>query len=228
MRYEVKIALAERDHDRLRAELLQLPSALRELHPPRVVQSVYFDTQAATAVHDNLDGHGTRTKLRFRWYGSSADEVIGILERKRRDHMFGDKDLFAATAPVRIRGSSTLAFAATLRRLLPSAAAPLLDGLDPVQWIRYRREYLTTADAALRITLDRDLAAYDQRLGQRLQDRFATPLPRLCIVEIKADAELRAEIEAWLQRVDLRPSRCSKFVMASRPAEAPIASRLGG
>ncbi|MFO1077791.1 MAG: VTC domain-containing protein [Planctomycetota bacterium] len=226
MRYEVKVVVAERDYDRICTELALLGSAMHVLHPPRTVQSVYLDTACGEALRDNLAGIGVRSKVRFRWYGDGSAAVAGALEQKRRDNSFGDKAVFSALGLVRVRGRDRHAFVEELRAQLPADAVPLLDGREPAQWIRYRRDYLATADGALRVTLDRDLAAFDQRFGMWLDDRFPTPLPRLCIVEIKADVELRDDVQRWLQRVELRPSKCSKFVMASVPGEAPIASRL--
>jgi hypothetical protein len=49
----------------------------------------------------------------------------------------------------------------------------------------------------------------------------------LLIVEVKASADHRETIESWLQTVGLRPSKCSKFVLATMPGEGPMPSVFG-
>ncbi|MEO6595360.1 MAG: polyphosphate polymerase domain-containing protein [Planctomycetota bacterium] len=223
-RFEIKLVAAEADLARVRAELRLLPTALRQLHPPRTVQSVYFDTREGQALADNLAGISERRKFRLRWYGEETTTVTGHFECKQRYSGLGDKQLFELAEPVRVAGNTRVQLGRDLQRLLPKAAAMHLDGREPAQWIRYHREYLGSADGALRVTIDRDLAAFDQRFDFLLSCRKRTPLPPLLVVEIKAAAEQREAIERFLQGVDLPPSKCSKFVLASMPSEAPLAS----
>lgn len=225
-RYEIKLVGRERDHARIMTELQLLPILLQRDHATRLVQSIYFDTWDGQALADNLAGIARRRKVRFRWYGEASAAVVGQLERKCRDGLLGDKDVFSATVPVRVDGASRAQFAAALRAVLPAPAHALLDGQEPVQWIRYRRDYLRTADQSMRVTVDRELAAFDQRFEGVLGCRRPTPLPELLIVEVKAAASERDMIERWLQTVDLRPSKCSKFVLASSPRESPLVSPL--
>ena len=225
-RYEIKLALHERDRARLLGELRLLPDVLTTLHPPRTVQSVYLDTHGREALQDNLAGIAARRKVRFRWYGDERQAVLGALEIKRRNHQYGDKDVHAIPVPLPVAGTARGEFVAALRRHAPAALQPLLDGQEPSQWIRYRREYFGDTTGRLRVTVDADLAAFEQRYAPRLDDSAPTPLPRLCIVELKADAADRRLVEGWLQRLDVRPSRCSKYVMACVPSEAPEPSRF--
>lgn len=224
-RYEVKLVLAEQDLPRLRAELRLLPSALRPLHPPRVVQSVYLDTHDGLALHDNLAGTSARQKLRCRWYGEGDAEVQAQLEWKRRDNGLGDKDVLTLAAPLRVDGCTRYDFVQELWKQAPPRWRERLRGREPAQWIRYRRDYLASADGLLRVTVDRELTAFDLRFDMVLSCRRPTPLPRLLVVEIKADGRDREAIEAWLQQVDLAPGKCSKFVLASLPGEGPLVSR---
>jgi hypothetical protein len=225
-RYEIKLALHDRDRSRLLSELRLLPNVLTTLHPPRTVQSVYLDTHGREALQDNLAGLAARRKVRFRWYGDDRQLVLGALEIKRRNHQFGDKDVHAIPDPLPVAGAARAEFVAALRRHTPAALQPLLDGQEPSQWIRYRREYFGDTTGRLRVTVDSDLVAFEQRYAARLGDAQPTPLPRLCIVELKADAADRLLVEAWLQQLDVRPSRCSKYVMACLPSEAPEPSRF--
>lgn len=224
-RYEVKTIVPESALARVRAELRLLPAALRSIHPDRVVQSIYLDTPDNAAVEANLAGVSERIKLRFRWYGSATDAATGRLERKRRNNGIGTKRVRRLDEPLPLRGVARLRFMKELGRRLPAAELAELAQLEPVQWIRYRRAYLGAADGSVRVTLDSDLTAFDQRIGPRLQCSVATPLPRIGIIEIKADERKRAAVESFLQGIGQRPGRCSKFVIASCPGEIRLATR---
>ena len=226
MRYEVKLVGREQDLERVRAELRLLPIGLRPLHQPRLEQSIYFDTPEGRAVAENLAGISSRTKLRLRWYGDATRGVKAQFECKHRESSLGSKDTTYLDEAIDIAGSRRASFTRELCRRLPAAMAHRLHGHEPVQWLRYHREYLGSADGLLRITLDRDLCAFDQRTAIKLDCRRPTQLPKLLIVELKAEGCDRDVIERCLQGVALQPSKCSKFVMASTPDEAPMRSEF--
>jgi len=223
MRYEVKLVGAESDFSRVNAELRLLPSLLRSLHPTRVVQSVYLDTDDGVAMRDNLSGISTRQKLRFRWYGEGSERVAGQLEWKCRNNSLGSKDV-VRLEPIEVSGTTRRSFVRALHDQVPAVWQQRLRGRVPAQWIRYRRDYHGSADGDLRITVDRELRAFDQRFDYVLSNLRATPLPALLIIEVKASAERRDAIERWLQGVSLRPSKCSKFGVATQPGDGPIPS----
>jgi hypothetical protein len=225
MRYEIKTIVAESDLPRVRSELRLLPTALRPLHPDRTVQSIYFDSPENDAVESNLAGISVRSKLRWRWYGASVDAAKGRLEHKLRINGVGSKDTYEIEDPLPIRGVDRRRFMIELERLLPAAARAQLIGLEPAQWIRYHRSYLGSADGNLRVTLDSELTTFDQRMHARLQCDAATPLPRIGIIEVKADDDQREAAESFVQGMGWRPGRCSKFVIASCPSEIRLATR---
>lgn len=226
MRYEVKLVGAEMDMPRFEAELRLLPAVLRPLHPTRIVQSVYLDTDDGLAMRDNLSGISIRQKLRFRWYGDGSGEVAGQLEWKCRTNSLGSKDV-AKLTPMQVAGVTRRAFWRGLHERVPELWQRRLRGREAAQWIRYCRDYYGSAGGDLRITVDRDLRAFDQRFDYVLSCRRPTPVAALMIVEVKASSEHRDSIEEWLQGVALRPSKCSKFVLATQPGEGPEPSLFG-
>lgn len=225
MRYEIKTIVAESDLPRVRCELRLLQAALRPLHPDRIVQSIYFDSPENDAVESNLAGISERSKLRWRWYGDAVDAAKGQLEHKLRINGVGSKEVHKTTQQIPIRGVDRRLFTSELEKQLPAAARTQLFGLEPVQWIRYHRAYLGSADGQLRVTLDSRLTTFDQRITSHLQCNAATPLPRIGIIEVKADANHRESAESFVQGMGWRPGRCSKFVMASCPSEIRLATR---
>lgn len=223
-RYEIKLVGFALDHHRVLADLKLLPVAVRPLYESRVVQSIYFDTLDGRAVEENLAGISDRRKLRLRWYGEHGTEVQTQLECKLRNNGYGRKRVFELREPLVVRGELRHRLTARVARALRGepGGAGVLDGVEPAQWIRYLRDYYQTHDGRLRITIDRELRAYDQRGLLRLEDRRRTPLPDLMIVEIKADAQERDALERFVRELPLRPGKCSKFVMASMPSEGPM------
>jgi hypothetical protein len=227
MRHEIKLALPERELPRLRALLALLPTALAPLHPDRIVQSVYFDTADRAAIEDNLAGVSAREKLRLRWYGAPVTAVRAQLECKRRRNDAGDKLVADVDGALDVAGAAKWRFVRDVGRRVPAAWRERLAGTEPVQWIRYRRSYVGSLDGALRITIDDGLAAFDQRCRAVLGDAARTPLPRLAIVELKAELAARDVLERWVQRLPWRPGRCSKLLLATSPIAGPLLASRG-
>ena len=228
-RYEIKMACEESGHAEVLMALRLHGLALREQHPRRRVQSVYLDTPMNAALRANLAGVSRREKLRFRWYGESVDVVRGRLERKVRENTLGWKHVLPLTSDVRVAGAERGAF---LRALVEASdeswRAELEKCLAPVQWVSYQREYLASADGAVRVTLDRELRTWDQRVRRRLSCEGWSPVPRLLIVEVKCAPKHHARATGLVARLPLVVGRCSKFVLASEPAHGPLPSYLAG
>jgi len=237
LRHELKLVCEEAAQARLVAALRLDRAGLRTLFPTRVVQSVYLDTTFRRALEENLAGIGRREKLRFRWYGEAADLVHGTLERKRRESSLGWKESLALGAPVRVRSAGRREFVLALARLAGSAVAGepggavwrerLLHGFEPAQWIRYRREYLTSADGRLRVTLDRELRFHELWSRARLDDRWPSPTPRLLVLEVKCAPEDLDRAADLIGRLPVPVGRCSKFVLAHDADQGPLPSILG-
>lgn len=225
LRHELKFVGAEEGYDELRMALRLHRAGVRELHPPRVVQSVYLDTHEGRALQENLAGLSERRKLRLRWYGEDATRVRGTLEKKCRENSLGWKESVAVPGELAVRGVERRAFMAALADPLDPSWKDELGPLGPVQWVRYRREYLTTADRRVRLTIDRGLAFFDQRLRARLDDGAPSPSPRVLVLELKCgpgDLERARELTANLP---IPLGRCSKFVLASEPGQGPLISQ---
>jgi hypothetical protein len=226
-RYEVKAIGDERSHAVVMAALRMHEAALRNAYPARIVQSIYFDDHEGTALDDNLAGVSDRSKIRLRWYGEASICVAATLERKLRSNHVGTKETLRLAEPIDIDGTSRVALVGALRRQTPAAWRELLDAApEPAQWIRYSREYLTTADGTVRVTVDSDLRAWDLRDRWRIRPVWRTPLPRVTIVEFKALVEHRRGIERLLQGLPVVVDKCSKFELATAPRHAPLIPQL--
>lgn len=204
-------------------------AGVREHHPSRLVQSLYFDTPTSRSLRENLDGLGRRDKIRLRWYGEATSGVRGSLERKIRRNALGWKEVMPLEATIDIEGTDRLGL---MRTILQHADARWIErmksrAMEPACWIAYRREYYVTADGRIRLTLDRELRAWDQQGHFMIDRRVAVPLPHVLIVEAKCAPEHDEEAMALMQRLPLMVDKCSKFVMASSPRHGPLVSLLG-
>ena len=203
-------------------------SGVRVLYPERVVHSIYLDTTFQRALEENLAGISCREKLRFRWYGAECGLVRGTLERKRRENTLGWKETLALSEPVCVAGAARAGFADELaRRADEPWRHRLRHGLEPVQWISYRREYLASADRRVHITIDRELSFADQRPLARLSNAHPGPPARVLVVEVKCPPEALGEATEIVGRLPLVLGRCSKFVLANDPMQGPLPSLLG-
>jgi hypothetical protein len=227
LRYEIKMVAQAAVRDWIESRLRLDRAGVRTLHPDRTVQSLYFDDLWQTALADNLAGISHREKLRFRWYGEAANGVRGALERKVRHNLLGWKDVLPLEAEVDVEGADRRTLARAIFGHLPAAWAVERDrSLMPVQWIRYRRSYFTTADGRIRVTIDRDLRTFDLRHRRIVTAAFRSFVPCVTIVEAKAAEDAYDELKRFLSRFPLVIDKCSKFVIASSPGDGPRASVL--
>ncbi len=227
LRYELKMVCQASARERLLARMRIDPAGLSTLFPPRRVQSIYFDTIFQRALEENLAGISHREKLRFRWYGEAQDTVRGTLECKVRENMLGWKYTLPIERDVRVAGVDRTRFARELLAGLPDLWARMAtEAPAPVQWISYRREYFSTADSSVRVTVDSNLVVCDLRNRFILRADYPTPIPKLVIVEAKCGEADYDSARALLGRLPLQVDKCSKFVLASSPGEGPMASIL--
>lgn len=226
LRHELKLVSNEAAYPDLRMALRLDRAGIRTLHPPRIVQSLYFDTPFGRALEDNLAGLSRREKIRLRWYGDETSQVRATLERKRRENSLGWKETVGLEGPLAVAGQERTRLMDDLGSRVDPRWRALLAGLGPAQWVRYLREYYTSADGRVRLTLDRELTFFDQRHLARLSVAQRTPSPRVLVLELKcapADLEAACDIVA---RLPIPPGRCSKFVLAAVPLSGPLPSRF--
>jgi hypothetical protein len=231
LRHELKLVSDEESYPELRMALRLDRSSIRTLHPPRQVQSLYLDTPFGRALEANLAGISRREKIRLRWYGAETGRVgtvgvEGVLERKCRENALGWKESVRVPGALALAGRERHAFMDELAARVDASWRERLGGLGPAQWVRYRREYFTSADRRVRLTLDRELAFFDQRHLARLADVERTPAPRVLVLELKCAPEDLDLARAIVARLPIPPGRCSKFVLAAAPISGPLPSLL--
>ena len=200
-RHETKYTVPPAGAGLIAGRLPLLPQGLRQVYPPRWVNSLYFDALTGERYLQTVEGLGRRIKVRLRWYGEAWGEVASaLLEIKRKAGHAGRKQT-VELEPFELSRSTPRR---ELRRLPAAAAEPL----EPVLLTRYRRGYWATRDGLLRLTLDRDV----RYLGVGSLGFAATWRhdPQL-VIEVKYDVEHRPAAEALAQSLGLRWTRNSKY-----------------
>jgi hypothetical protein len=226
LRHELKLVSDEEAYPKLRMALRLDRSAIRTLYPARLVQSLYLDTPSQRALEENLAGLSVREKLRLRWYGAESGVIRAALERKCRENSLGWKEILPLGEPLALAGEKRRSFMAELARRADPLWRVRLAGLEPAQWVRYSREYFTSADRRVRLTLDRELACFDQRRLARLADGEPTPTPRVLVLELKCAREDLGRAQELLARLPIPLGRCSKFALAASSLSGPLPSQF--
>jgi len=217
LRHEIKLVASVIDLPRTRAWLSLHPDGFTPSYPDRYVNSVYFDSQSASALHGHRAGQGRRSKLRLRWYGALDGPAFPHWELKSKEYALGYKRSSPAGLSLDLRAAHWPEMVKALRDRCGPPISLYLDAFPrPVLLVRYRRSYYESADGALRVTLDADLEMYDQLFSRAPNlDHPSAPSERV-VIEFKAPQSQESRIERALQGCPVHLSRHSKYVTGSQ------------
>lgn len=212
LRYEIKLVCDAHRLSQARSWIRLHPAGFVPVYHPRRVNSLYLDTLSMSSFNANLEGVSVRQKLRLRWYGEETDNVQPVLELKQKRNLVGRKKQLLL--PYRLDLASPWAKSI---RVIRANADPewqtLLQTMNqPVLLNWYQREYYTTFDSGIRVTLDYDQAAYDQRLLPRPNLRTRLPIADVVVIEIKTSLEHIERLQEIASQFPLLRSRNSKYV----------------
>ena len=212
-RWEIKYALQHADIGGLRQLLAGNCRRIVYNEPISTVRSIYFDDWRLSACYENLSGLGHRRKLRLRWYDQRLPSCTFSFEIKWRKHRLTGKHRLLIRSDVPLAEMSYDRIVSQLAGVLPAShCAVLLARPEPTIVVEYKREHFASRDGSLRVTLDYDLAFYDQ-MGQRQPClAFPVPAPELVLLEAKmapgGAPGLKESLHPFLPRV----MRFSKYV----------------
>jgi hypothetical protein len=211
-RYELKLPLLNRNAAGIWSSIRRHPLGFEELHPPRQINNVYFDTPHLSCFTTSIAGVSRRLKLRLRWYGESDDVGKGQLEWKWRAGNAGWK----WSAPVAWEGNLAKQSWSPLRDRfrsdLDGRQRATFDALSITTLLnRYRRSYFISRDGRCRLTLDEDLSFIAQTGGLSLQTLGVTPCRRMQVLEVKVAYDEADVVRSALQGFPYRPARFSKY-----------------
>lgn len=194
-------------------QILGVQFPLRRSFPNRTVCNVYFDTIGLRCFAESLAGVSRRTKTRIRWYGAVQDAINPKLEVKRRYNQVGTKEQFALP-DINLAANSWSDIRKSVRDRLPVEALRVYDTFSaPILINSYRRSYFESLDGKLRLTIDRDLQFYDQRLRSGPNLLYDRAKVGHTIIEVKCAVENRGLATSLTKRLGLRRIRMSKYCL---------------
>ncbi len=199
-RYELKYVIAPQDFYKLESILLAHPAGFSKAYPNRIVNNIYFDSVGFKAGYSNLGGVSDRTKVRYRWYGSEADNITGNIELKIKNNTLGYKKY--------IKDISYDTMDGLTQKVNKNYNTSLM---YPSLVNRYTRQYYVDTTERYRLTIDHNIAyQYPQDVLSTDQDYPFKDYR--CIVEIKFDSADYRTIENVSQYFPFRLSKHSKYV----------------
>lgn len=213
-RLEVKFVASVSEIGRMENWLRMHAGDFYSPFPDRWVNNAYFDTQDCSAYSENISGVSSRNKLRYRWYGMAEYPDAGNLEVKIKRNLFGWKRRFKCSEAPYSEGDRWADIRRKLTKKLGVEAKLWLDARpNPTILNRYFRQYFVTRDNRVRITIDSRQSVFDQRYKSFPNVANKTNIPVTMVVEVKfarADRDFAAQV---IQRIPIRVSRNSKYVI---------------
>ena len=220
-RREIKVLFRGADLAKLRraVEGYCRRQTYNEDHQVSTVRSIYFDDPRFSACRANLDGLARRRKVRLRWYDTLWPEHDFFFEIKWRENRTTGKHRLQMRSRQPLHGMPYKRIFSELMRALPDECAhELMVYGDPTALIEYKREHFVAAtdNGFLRMTLDYDLAVYNQIGKSFISTSFAHRAQDFLLLEGKVPVGRELELMRVLNPLRARVDSCSKYVLACR------------
>ncbi len=189
------------------------PFGFYEIHQPRYVNSIYFDTHNLTFMNDNISGISNRKKLRIRWYGDAEGLIKeSVLEIKLKDGLAGYKKRFLLPQfnideELTDNRLSKILYSSINNRRLNIE----LQSVIPVLICRYCRRYYQSSDNQFRITIDKNIN-YQLILGQKILGSSISENITDIVVELKYPPELDKLAAVISNNFPFRMTKNSKYI----------------
>jgi hypothetical protein len=185
--------------------------------PVSYVNSIYFDDHGLTAARESLDGVDPRSKIRLRWYDSPFPKARVTFELKQRSDSYIRKHRVPLALASELGMQPYDRFVSELTDILPdSAAAWLAVRSEPTVLVTYARRHFRDRDSGMRLTVDYDIAGFDQTAQARPSRRFGVPLHDLVVIEAKASVVDELRVRHLLYPLKPQLTRSSKYLQCCR------------
>ena len=187
--------------------------------PKRLINSIYFDNYSYSSFKENIYGDSKKTKIRLRWYNTFFFSMDGFFEIKKRDNIYNYKKTIKIPNLVIKLNSNFKEIIQTLKLNLEPIDTIELDARPfPTIISQYTREYYIDFDKEIRITIDRNIKTFDQRLSNKINLKNEITIPNLMVVEFKfKDASINKLLNSF-NNFPLRLSKNSKYINGIRAA----------
>jgi len=216
MRIEVKEIFLPQDLIRIEARLALSPFRFYQPHPPRRINSLYFDSINLDSLEESIEGSSIRKKIRLRWYGSESKLTPATLEIKKKQGVLSWKELYAKQFGINPSSESWSRFI-NLEQNCNTAVHEKIRNLQPVSIVSYQRKYFSSFDHKVRITLDHNLQTFEQRYSRSPNLRFGRDHLNQLVLEAKVEAHNQESLDALYKQLPFSPKRFSKYCESLLP-----------
>jgi len=191
----------------------------RKEYEDRIINNLYFDSNGLDAFKDNIFGHSSRIKTRFRWYGDFKKRNAGNLELKFKRNIYGWKKIYKIKDLILENQLNHKIIKDSISKNLPLNARIFFDRNNNSQIVnQYKREYFISFDKRYRITIDKNMKIFNQRNKSELNLKKKEIIQNYFILEVKFERSCYNKIETLLHNIPIRASRNSKYVNSIRAA----------
>jgi len=215
-RYELKFVSETSRYSDLEQWIVNHGACFFKEYSDRKVNNIYFDNHDLDSYSENLSGISSRTKIRLRWYGDQEDLTAkpAALELKIKKNKIGWKHSEPINFNQNFQNLTKNEIVTTITKQLSNDFKNRFYFSNlPILANTYERSYYISADKRVRITLDKNLLFYDQRLAERLDFENLYRPANIIVMECKCDANDLDYGQKVVEKVFLQPSKCSKYVL---------------
>ncbi len=211
-RYERKYIIPYDIQHNIYNIISSMPLRFKEIYAERKINNIYLDTSNLDSYRANLNGIGSRNKIRIRWYGDMYRRINPTLEIKVKQGNVGKKCLY----PLPILNFTKTSSGVQIKNLfsdldLPEDIEEHLKYCQPTLLNSYSRRYFLSLDQTFRCTVDfniNNLKIYNHAFEHL---SFTDEIPGM-IVELKYSEEHEFMARDIGNYFPFRVSRNSKYV----------------
>lgn len=217
-RVELKKAYSYIDFDFLVTNLMKSNLRFYKPFPSRRINSLYFDSSNYSSINESLAGDSLRIKTRLRWYGKHLAPNDPTLEKKFKKgihswkylqptkfkYLENAEDWFGALTNQHSKNETCI------RQLLP------ITQQNPVSLVSYYRYYYESKDRSVRVTIDKNLEFFDQRIKKSPNLRYSRKINRTIVCEIKIDKKNIDKITDFTNEISFQSQRFSKYCESTK------------
>jgi len=210
-RYERKWVFSNKnvnvDHNQILILLNKSSFFFTKQFPDRFVNSMYFDDQHYTSMHQNIDGINFKKKYRLRWYGSFSQIKDPVFEIKEKSGFEVKKSSFN----VNELNNLDLLNHKDIEKIesFINKNFNFKNKIFPILTTHYLRNYFISENNLIRATIDTDLKSlflYQMRNAGIIKNFNDI------ILELKYDLNLDEYVRSNLLNISVRLSKNSKFI----------------
>jgi hypothetical protein len=171
-----------------------LSSGMKELHPPRIVNSYYFDTDTYTTFQESEEGILPRKKIRVRWY----NDILDLTKEEKISSIEG-----------RFKKKKKIGLFITKNEIININFLDTIYGnLNPVLEVCYERSYFKIG--SLRVTFDKKI--FYRNLKSITLPKFED---KECVIEVKVPINTNdSYIEKYFPFSTSRFSKYSRGILS--------------